>query len=241
MWDTTKDYRLKIAEKATNGFLRVIESGNFKGHWNKKMVREISRNMDSDFQTLSYSYLDPKDLAETPQIDELEKKINDVIRYLGGESWYNDFLKLSSRDEREKVIESLTKARFFINTILGLRGRLKLGEIQDPIIGIDIKTGEIMSVSSHSKTDDLMVCNVNLGKRAITVVTNDLTVKEGNHVGIAMLPPESFRGITSEGMFLGAGEGILKDVKGEFGEMPHGIPLESLNEARNLLEAYLKE
>lgn len=241
MWDTSKDYRLKIAEKSTEDFLRVIESGNFKGHWNKKMVKEISRGMNSTFQTMSYSYLDPKDLAKSPQIDELNEKISKIIDYLGGETWYSDFLSQAKRDEREKVIASLTKARFFINTIKGLEKRFMLGEIPDPIIGIDIVVGEIMSVSHHEKTDTLMICNVNLGKRAITVVTNDLTVKEGNRVGISLLPPSVFMGITSEGMFLGAGEGILKDVEGELGQMPHGIPLESLNETRNLLETYLKD
>jgi predicted RNA-binding protein with EMAP domain len=55
-----------------------------------------------------------------------------------------------------------------------------------------------------------------------------------------MLPPTSFMGITSEGMFLGAGEGVLKDVQGETGEMPKGIPLEALNEARNFVETFLK-
>ncbi len=56
-----------------------------------------------------------------------------------------------------------------------------------------------------------------------------------------MLPPSTFMGITSDGMFLGAGEGILKDVNGPKGEIPHGIPLEALNEARNIVEGFLKE
>ncbi len=57
---------------------------------------------------------------------------------------------------------------------------------------------------------------------------------------MALLPPEVFMGITSEGMFLGAGEGILKDVKGDLGKLPHGIPLEALNESRNLVENFLQ-
>jgi predicted RNA-binding protein with EMAP domain len=39
---------------------------------------------------------------------------------------------------------------------------------------------------------------------------------------------------------LGAGEGVLKDVKGELGKLPQGIPLEALNEARNLVENFLQ-
>ena len=98
-----------------------------------------------------------------------------------------------------------------------------------------------MSVSKHPESDSLMICNVNLGKRAIKVVTNDLTVKDGNKVAISMLPPETFMGIASEGMFLGMGEGILKDVNGELGSMPKGIPLEALNETRNLIENFLSK
>ena len=72
------------------------------------------------------------------------------------------------------------------------------------------------------------------------MITNDLTVKEGNRVAVALLPPANFRGIISEGMFLGAGEGVLKDVKGEIGGLPKGIPLDALKETRNLVEAFLK-
>ena len=31
-----------------------------------------------------------------------------------------------------------------------------------------------------------MVCNVNLGKRAITVITNDLSVKDNDHVAVSL-------------------------------------------------------
>jgi predicted RNA-binding protein with EMAP domain len=33
---------------------------------------------------------------------------------------------------------------------------------------------------------------------------------------------------------------MLKNVEGELGEMPHGIPLDALNETRNLVETFLK-
>lgn len=40
-------------------------------------------------------------------------------------------------------------------------------------------------------------------------------------------------------MFLGIDGVIVKDVEGELGQMPK-IPLEALNETRNLVENYLK-
>ena len=167
------------------------------------------------------------------------EKTETIVECLGGEGWNKTFLNGAPKEEREKTAENIAKVRFFIDTMLGLKDRLALGPINDPIIGIDIRVGEIMSVTKHPKADSLMICNVNLGKRAITVVTNDLNVKEGNRVGVSLLPPQTFMDTVSEGMFLGMNGGILKEVEGELGQMPKGIPMESLNETRNLVEAYL--
>lgn len=240
MWDTSNDYRLLVAEKSVELFLRTIEGANLRGKWNKKKALTSARDMVPEIQSLYYSYLDPEQLSKTPQIKALEDKEGQIIDALGGEGWHHQFLELVNRDEKEKLEESIAKIKFFLNTIAGIKKRLSLGEINDPIIGIDIKTGIISSVGKHPKADKLLISNVNLGDRAITVVTNDLTVKEGNQVAVALLPPSGFLGITSEGMFLGAGEGVLKDVEGKIGDLPHGIPLEALNEARNFVEAFLK-
>ncbi len=240
MWDTSKDYRLLVAEKATELFLKTIEGAKFKGHWDKKKAIKLGKEMIPEIQAMRYSYIEPKELIETPQMKALKEKALGIIEALGGEDWHHKFISNASKDEREKVEEQVAKIRFFLNTILNLDKRLALGKINDPVIAVDIKVGEVMSVAKHPNADRLLVTNVNIGDRAITVVTNDLTVKEGNRVAVALLPPANFRGIVSEGMFLGAGEGVLKDVKGEIGGLPKGIPLEALNETRNLVEAFLK-
>lgn len=240
MWDTSKDYRLLVAEKSIKLFLRTIEGANLKGKWNKKQALQAARKMTSEIQTLYYSYVAPVEMTKMPQITLMEKQGQEIVEALGGESWHRQFLELANREEKEKLEEALAKIKFFLNIIFGLRARITLGEIKDPVMGIDIKKGEILSVSKHPKAGQLMVCNVNLQERAITVVTNDMEVKEKNEVAVALLPPEVFMGITSEGMFLGAGKGVLKDVKGELGKLPQGIPLDALNEARNLVETFLQ-
>ncbi|HDH43917.1 MAG TPA: tRNA-binding protein [Thermococcus sp.] len=240
MWDTSKDYRLLVAEKAAELFLKTIEGAKFKGKWDKKKAIKLAKEMIPELQALRYSYLEPQELIETPQMKELKEKALGIIEALGGEDWYVKFLELADKSEREKVEESIAKVRFFLNTILNLDKRLALGKINDPVIAVDIKVGEVMSAGKHPNADKLLVCNVNIGDRAITVVTNDLSVKEGHRVAVALLPPANFRGITSEGMFLGAEEGVLKDVKGEIGGLPKGIPLEALKETRNLVESFLK-
>lgn len=240
MWDTSKDYRLLVAEKAVELFLKTVEGAKFKGKWDKKKAIQLAKEMIPELQAMRYSYLEPSELIETPQMKELVKKAQGIIEALGGEEWYIKFLELADRHEKEKLEESVAKIRFFLNTIMGLDKRLKLGKINDPVIAVDIRVGEVMSAGKHPNADKLLVCNVNLGDRAITVVTNDLGVKEGHKVAVALLPPANFRGITSEGMFLGAGEGVLKDVKGDVGGLPKGIPLEAFKETRNLVEAFLK-
>jgi predicted RNA-binding protein with EMAP domain len=240
MWDTSKDYRLLVAEKSVDLFLRTLEGANLKGRWNKKNVVMNARNMVPEIQSLYYSYAEPADIAQMSQITSIKKKAADIMENLGGNDWYKHFLDLVSKDEKAKLEEAIAKMRFFLNIILNIDKRLALGLIDDPIVAIDIKVGEIVSVAGHPSADSLLVCNVNIKERAITVVTNDLSVKESNRVAVAMLPPTSFMGITSEGMFLGAGEGVLKDVQGETGGMPKGIPLEALNEARNFVETFLK-
>jgi predicted RNA-binding protein with EMAP domain len=239
MWDTSKDYRLIVAQKSVELFLRTIEGANLRGKWNKKKAVTSARNMIPEIQSLYYSYLNPAELAQSPQLNLLEKGCLDIIDALGGDNWHHQFMELVGRVEKEKLEEAIAKIKFFTNTISGLRRRLELGEINDPIIGIDILTGLVSSVGKHTRSDKLLVCNVNIG-RAITVITNDLTVKDGNKVAIAMLPPAVFLGITSEGMFLGGDQGVLKEVTGELGGLPHGIPLEALNESRNFVESFIK-
>lgn len=240
MWDTSKDYRLLVAQKSVELFLRTIEGANLRGKWNKKKALSNARDMMPEIQSLYYSYLTPVEITKTPQISSLEDHGKNLWDALGGDDWYHHFMEFSKRDEKEKLEESLAKIKFFFNIIFGLSKRFELGEINDPVIGIDIKTGLISSVSKHPQADKLMICNINLGDRAITVVTNDISVKDGILVAVALLPPTTFQGITSEGMFLGAGEGILKDFHGEIGSLPHGIPLEALNETRRFVESFLK-
>ena len=238
MWDTSNDYRLLICEKSVDLFLRTIEGANLKGRWNKRNVRQIAKDMIPEIQSMYYSYVEPADLAKMPQIESLKEKADKIIENLGGEKWYSHFLDMVNKEEKVKLEEAVAKIRFFLDTILNLDKRLALGPIDDPIVAIDIKVGEVVSAGEHPNADSLLVCNVNI-KRVITVVTNDLDVTEANRVAVAMLPPTSFMGITSEGMFLGTGNRVLKDVKGDVGEMPKGIPLEALNTTRNFVEAFI--
>jgi len=102
MWDTSKDYRLLVAEKAVELFLKTIEGAKFKGKWDKKRAVQLAREMIPELQALRYSYLEPSELIETPQMKDLKEKVEGIIEALGGEEWYVKFLELADRHEREK-------------------------------------------------------------------------------------------------------------------------------------------
>jgi len=89
MWDTSNDYRLLVAEKSVELFLRSVEGANFKGKWNKKQALQTARKMTSEIQTLYYSYLEPSEMAKTPQIGLLEDQAMEIVEALGGESWHS--------------------------------------------------------------------------------------------------------------------------------------------------------
>lgn len=241
MWDTSKDYRILIAIKAQELYLNTVQTGSFRGNWNKKAAIDEAKNMTSTFQSLKYSYLEGDNLTNSEDVSKLEENANRIIEFLGGPEWNHKFINATPKEDKAKTEENIAKVRFFLSTILGLRNRLAYGPIDDPIIGIDIRAGEIMSVMKHPNADNLMMCNVNIGTRALKVITNDKNVKEGNRVGVSILPPQSFFGEVSEAMFLGFDGNILKDVKGELGKNPKGIPMESLNTTRNLIDAFLEK
>ena len=150
MWDTSKDYRILVANKARENYLNLIPTASFRGNWNKKLAIETGKQMNSDFQSLIYSYLEGDDLVNSPDVASLTEKTETIVECLGGEGWNKAFLNAAPKEDREKTAENIAKVRFFIDTLLGLKDRLALGPINDPIIGIDIRVGEIMSVTKQT-------------------------------------------------------------------------------------------
>jgi len=237
MWDTSQDYRLKVADRSINLFMKAIESGSLRGQWNKRSAIQMADEIKKILQGLIYSYIEPEELSSSPEMRSIKEKVESIIEALGGERWAEMFLR--EAEEKEKTEENIARIKFFLNTMFRLKERLMLGKISDPIIGIDIIVGEVMSSIKHPRADKLQICNVDIGGRSVKVITNDPMVKKGDRVAVALLPPQNFMGITSEGMFLGI-EGVLRDVKGEIGGLPKGIPLESLKDARNIIEEFMK-
>ena len=78
-----------------------------------------------------------------------------------------------------------------------------------------VVVGEILKTEPHPSLKKLLVCEVDIGSQKVVICTNDKTVKEGDkvfvvlpggRVGDLQISERDFKGITSQGMFLGLEE-----------------------------------
>jgi len=110
--------------------------------------------------------------------------------------WLKDFVDFS--DTPEELAERLS-----------LTGN-NVEEIITPFnVSGKIVAGKVIKVEKHPNADRLIVCKVDIGSEIRTIVTGDLTVKEGDIVPLALegtrlgdlvISPRKMRGILSEGM-----------------------------------------
>ena len=117
MWDTSKDYRLKVAQKSVEEFIKVVEGSNLRGSWNKKQVRLLAKNMIPEIQTMYYSYISPQELAKTEYVDNLLNSADEIIENLGGEDYASKFQSELNRQEREKLDLPISKMKFFFSPL----------------------------------------------------------------------------------------------------------------------------
>ena len=216
--DTSKDPRILFGEKVINILERSLQSVPVSG---KKELFAKVKEMQRVLTQIKYSYLNGAALRDSDMAKELKNLCGEIARSLG-KDW----------DAKVSPIIS-ANIKFALNNLFNLPDRMLLPN--DPAYACDIRKGKIISVE---KGKNVLICKVDVGTRKITVVTNDLSAREGNEVAVAFLPPAEIYGIVSEGMFLGAGEGILKNVKGKLGELPH-VPKEALEETRRKILAFI--
>jgi len=186
--DTANDFRIRLAERGLNDAERLIH--NVKVQRRKEIARRI-KGLQSDLQTVKYSYLDP---------DEIVSMIEPMAR--SAEEIRNE-LKSAERDFNFKVVD------YWLEYVAHLPELMKRGIIERAYEAIRYFGGEIVSRKS---IDGLWLCTVDCGFR-MEVVTNDERFKPNDSVVVAYLPPREFGKVISEGMFVPASLG----KKGELG------------------------
>ncbi len=88
-----------------------------------------------------------------------------------------------------------------------------------------VVVGRILKTSPHPSLKKLLVCEVDVGTRRVQICTNDRTVREGDKVFVVLeggkigdfqISKRDFKGVVSEGMFLGLEELVGVPSEGVF-------------------------
>ncbi len=225
--DTQNNINILVAEKSLELLRRTLENTRFEGVWKKKESIQTTESMKSDLMAIKFSYAEKENIGEI--VVPVKEKIT-KLQSLLGEGWSSNFLSNARKENKISTKMGVSRIIFSMNTLYFLDRRIK----QNNQYGVDTLIGKILSVSKASES--LLICNVDI-KRAITVLTNDMSIKEGDVVPVSILPPKEFHGYVSEGMFCGI-DGILR-LKGEIGSIAE-IPTEGYKETMNMIQDFLK-
>ena len=225
--DTQNNINILVAEKALDLLKKTLDSTRFEGVWKKKDALQLTDSMKSDLMAIKFSYAEKEDITEITK--PLKERISQLQSALG-QGWSSNFLSNSKKENKTTTKMGIAKIIFSMNTLYFLDRRIK----QENKYGVDTFIGKVLSVSRVS--DSLLICNVDI-KRAITVLTNDMSIKDGDIVAVSILPPREFYGQVSEGMFCGI-NGVLR-IEGEIGSKAE-IHLDGYKETMNMVQEFLK-
>lgn len=125
-------------------------------------------------------------------------------------SWLKDFVDLENVTV-EQLCEALVSVGFEVEETVEL-GK----EISNVVVG------EILSMEKHPDADKLKVCEVNVGKEILQIVTAATNVKKGDKIPLALngatlaggtvIKNGKLRGVASNGMMCGGEElGVCED------------------------------
>lgn len=182
------DPRIQMAKKC----LELLEKRRPKGlEADLKVVRET-------IYSLSY-YPDPLSIKDYLRISRYSQLAGIVAEKLR-----------RSLPFEEKPSAGACTALYCLKILEGLEARM---DVSDPLCMIDAFYGEVITASGLVP-GKLLLCLVDAGPgngyyggKSLKVVTNDLSVKPGRILPVAMLPPREVGGVVSEGMFITTGPG----------------------------------
>lgn len=112
--------------------------------------------------------------------------------------WLSDYIKTDLTSE--KIVDKIKLHTTNVETVEKAGQNFK-----------NIVVGKIEKITKHPDADKLVVCDVNIGKENVQIVTADLSVQEGHTVPVALdgavlkdnfkIKNRKMRGIESQGMF----------------------------------------
>lgn len=225
--DTANDPRLLVVERGLEDLKASLTHGHIKAQFPRQKAAEACERGLGALRGIKYTYAEPEALVQMPLFRELVESIDISETLLGGPGF--------AKEITEQPL-AVAQAEWIISIVRSLEERLLLpGSGLE--VAVDVLPGRVVTVRDHPEAEGLKVTGVAAGA-SLQVVTNDATISADDRVGVALLPPADLRGVVSRGMFLGAGDGVLTDVRPGPDGRPE-VPPGAYAETRNMLSQYL--
>lgn len=191
-YDTSQDVRVLYLEALLEKALKVFSSKKIPFVKHSDFIEALKHLLDV-VRKIKWSYQPPEALSS--QLERFLMNMSLLERVLG--------------DHVEKA-DDFTKSfvKFLLRNLKTFPKRFM--EKPDITNVVPIVVVRIISVEKHPNAQKLYVAWVTDGSTKYRVITNDGSVKKGDVLPLAILPPKEFMGIISEGMFIGGSSGIRR-------------------------------
>ncbi len=190
--DTSKDYRILMAEDALRRLDRRVRCWNLSYPIHKGRALSIIKELNACLQAVKHSYLPLQYLLKYEPL----LRLGELARKLSAEVLPPRGVRVEGRS---KLL--LAELKYSLLQLINLKGRLALGEENLPDRAVDIVAVEVVSVMKHPSADRLLVTKAGTERFGLTIVTNILGLKKGEVRAAALLPPQEFFGVVSEAMY----------------------------------------
>lgn len=225
--DVSKDPRILMVEAVLKILKDLTLQKKYKLPGSKEKTMEAINRVNSSIKQIKYSYISPLDLVEDRMIKEFDLMAN---------QFWDAILKNVQEIKKNRFI--MAKLQFIFNVLRGFKSRLMLGNEGSIEKAVDIIAVKILSISDLEKKENLKICRVGDGERALNIITNLTGIKKDMVLPAAILPPREFGLQVSEAMFCSNED--LVAMREQVGERVT-LPANALKEVNHYVLDLLKD
>jgi len=203
-YDTSKDPRILFAEAVVKNVIDYFGSRKIQYVRREDFMKKLN-NLCEIMRRIKWSYVSPQYIEKKGLLDDLNRELDELKNMV----W-------PVLDKQDDATRKLMK--FLVKTLGTLRERLRQKlDISNIVTTTYVR---VINVEKHLKAHNLFIAWVTDGSETYEIVTNDPTVKRGEVLPLAFLPPKDLLGIISEGMFIGGKDKIRRVDEKLVGQQP---------------------
>jgi len=169
--DTTKDLRILITERAVEDLEDIIIHKKLPYQYPRDKVLEAIKEIKANIMSIKFSFMQAKDLINNPAFNTILANIGLIWSLVKPPERI-----ITSSDTKMKLI--ISKLKYGIRIIYGLKNRIALGDDNRPEYAIDILGTKVLNVTKHHNADKLKITVVTDTRQSYVIVTNIQEIKK---------------------------------------------------------------